>query len=279
METVVEVIGVNGDSVTLAGDKAGVDGMWLASDVKGLYDPEVQAITQSPGNRAGARFVSHRVVERTINFVVSIENGEGLRQSWRHRDARWRRLWAYDDYSTIRVTTEDGVREIKVRMSEIAVDTGYDPHVNQVTDVLMTVVADDPFWYGTEYVKAVYVNKKLSLTVEDANPTGNPVFPVWVLEAPGRWTLPDWSPKDPNRKVRIEHVPENAHLLVQTDPMKRQVVADNDLPVWQWMNGVRWRNPIPPYTDKVTFTVECESSEPRLAQLRLARPYDRPWGV
>lgn len=279
METVVEVIGVNGDVVTIAGENVGVDGIWMATDLEGLYDPEVEVVTQSPGNRAGARYVSHRILERTINFIVTISNDDGVGKTWRARDYRWRRLWAFDRYTKIRVTTDDGVRVLKVRLAEIQVDTTYDPHVNDATDVLMTVVADDPFWYGTEFIKDVIVNKEATITVLNANPTENPVFPVWVLEAPGEWTVPDWSPETPDKAIKIPWVPGNSDLLVQTDPMARQVVAKSGLPVWTWMNGVRFQKHIPPFTDEVKLKIQCKSDEPKQAQLRLVRPYNRPWGL
>lgn len=279
METVVEIIGVNGDSVVLAGENTGVDGIWLDSEVEGLYDPEISTVTKSPANRPGSRFISHRVLERTLIFRVTVENGEGPGNTWRERDTRWRRLWAYDRYATVRVTTDEGSRELKARLTEIEVDTTYDPHVNQATTVVMTVVADDPFWYAPDEVHEVVVNGSATIRVPYANPTGNPVFPVWVLEAPGQWTVPDFSPEEPTKMVQLPNLPAaSSHLVVDSDPAARQLAAADNTPVWNRMNGVRFRNPIEPWTWEMEFPISVVSNAPRSAQLRLKRPYNRPWG-
>lgn len=283
METVIEVIGVNGDQMILAGEETGVDGIWLASELTGFYDPEIQAVTKRRANRPGAKFVSHRILERTVIFKVSIENGKGFGNTWRERDARWRRLWEYDDYSTIRVTTDEGTRNLAVRLQEIEVDTRFDPHVNEVTDITMTVVADDPFWYAPPLIEDVVVNKGAGIKVLRANPTGNPIFPVWVLEAPGTWKVPNYEfKKDGTLKVAnditLPKLNNGEHLLVNTDPAVRQLTAANDANVWGRMNGVRFSNPIPPGTGEVEFWISTDSSTPKQAQLRLERPYIRPWG-
>lgn len=282
METVVEAIGYNGkDSVVLAGEQTGKDGMWLATDVEGLMDPEVQTQTRSPANLPGTRYVSHRIIERTLIFKVTIANDSEPGGTWRERDTRWRRLWSYGDYSTIRVTTDQGARDLQVRLQEITVDTEFDPHVNSATDVTMTVVADDPFWYETPAVKEVTVaaGATSSITITETNPTGNPVFPIWVLEAPGQWAVSDWSAADPDKMLTLPSLGSGAHLVVDTDPAARQLRSATQDPVWARMNGVRFRNEIPPYTGKVTFKVKNVSGVARSAQLRIPRPFNRPWGA
>src|SRR5699024_12612188 len=99
METVIEVVGSNGDRVTLAGENAGMEGIWLAEGVEGLMDPEVDIITKSSGSRPGSRLVSHRIVERTIVFNVTIENY--VNDSWADRDDCWVCMWGYDTHNTI----------------------------------------------------------------------------------------------------------------------------------------------------------------------------------
>ena len=279
METVVEIEGVNGDLVVIAGEYAGVEGIWLMSEVEGMYDPEIQAQTRTVANRPGTSFVSHRILERTLIFKVQIEHGEGPGNTWRERDARWRRLWAYDRYTSVRVVTDEGSRVLKARLSEIEVDTTFDPHVNPATEVVMTVVADDPFWYAPDDIFDVTVSKTANLTVLEANPTDNLIFPVWVLEAPATWTVPDWSPEEPTKKITLPALLAGGHTVVDTDPGARQLSSVLQDPIWARMNGVRFRNGIPAYTNKLTFTLSHDSSTPKQAQLRLKRPFSRPWGA
>lgn len=281
MNTVIEVFGFAGDQVTIVGDHAGKEGIWLESDVSGLVDPKASFITRAPANRPGQRLISYRILERTLTFKVCIENGFGGGSSWEERDARWRRLWAFDKYTTIRVTTRKGYRELKCRLEEIEVDTRYDPHVNSATSVIMTVTADDPFWYGPEEVHTVTVSpgRATTITVPVANPTENPVFPIWVLEAPGTWTIPDYDELyKKQRDVTLPTTAPGQTLLVNQDPASRQIeVADQSL-FWARMNGVRFKGAIPPRTDEMKFQVSLVGSGPLEAQLRLKRPYSRPWG-
>lgn len=279
METVVEITGVNGDVVELSGMYAGGDGMWLATEVEGLYDPEIQTITRPVSNRPGVLYVSHRVLERRLVFRVTIANDEGAGNTWRERDARWRRLWAPGKYTTIRVVTDEGERSLKARLEEIEVDTRYDPHTNSATDVLMTVVADDPFWYAPDDVYEVTVNGTATIQALIANPTSNPIYPEWVLEAPGQWTIPDWGEDHPNKVIPLPRIEAGAHLVVDTDPAARQLQAANQDPVWSRMNGVRFRGVIPEHTGKLDFQISVDAGSPRQAQLRLARPFNRPWGA
>lgn len=285
METVIEIVGVNGDQVVLTGEGAGVDGMWLASQLSGFYDPEIKAVTKRRANRPGTKFVSHRILERIVIFKVTIENGRGFGNTWRERDARWRRLWAYDQYATIRVTTDEGTRNLAVRLESIEVETDYDPDTLGATDVLMTVVADDPFWYAPPLVEDLVVAGSGTIEVARANPTGNPIFPVWILEAPGQWTIPDTGvdlgrvDESKTRHIELPDLGVGEHLVVNTDPAERQLVSHNNTNVWGRMNGVRFRNPIPPNTGALTFDIAVVADAPRQAQLRLERPFDRPWGV
>lgn len=281
METVIEIEGVNGDYVVLSGPQVGRDGMWLASGLEGFFDPEVSTTTRSPANRPGTRLISHRILERTITFKVTIANDSGPGRSWEDRDARWRRLWSWDQYTSIRAVSAGGERTLKARLQEIEVDTRFDPHTNSATDVIMTVVADDPFWYGpTELLEGVVpANGSLTLTSLMANPTSNRIYPEWVLEAPGTWTVPDWSPANPSKTITLPPALPGSHLLVSSDPASRQLLSSNRDPIWQRMNGVRFRNHIPAYTGEVRFRVSVQSGGARQVQLRLNRPFDRPWGA
>lgn len=282
MDTVVEVVGVNGDVVVLAGEETGVDGIWLSSDLKGFLDPEVEVNARQIGNRPGSELVSYRFLERHITFNVAIANDEGIGNTWRERDSRWRRLWDYEEYSKIRVTTDEGQRYISVRLSTIEVDTTYDPHVNEVTTVTMEVVADDPFWYAPELVREVVVTpgQEMSITVLDANPGDVPVYPEWVLEAPGTWAIPDYDLKAGDyRTIRLPSLADGEDLVVNTDPGSRQLTTPADVSIWARMNGVRFAQPIPKFYGKAVFKVLLEADGPRSCQLRIKRPFTRPWGL
>lgn len=278
METVIEVVGNNGDRVTLAGENAGMEGIWLAEGVEGLMDPEVDIITKSSGSRPGSRLVSHRIVERTIVFKVTIENDEN--DSWADRDDRWRGLWGYDTPTEIRVTTTRwGTRILTAYLNEIEVDTEYDPFVNGSTDVTMTVTAYDPFWYAEPKVMELPKTTSGNYTFkfdEDINPTPNPVFPEYVLEGKGTYKIPDG---DTSIKLPLT-LKQGEAVVVNTDPGTRQIVEANGVPVWARMNGVRWRHPLPaksPVRELVVETTGVAVNTP--AMLVVRQPFNRPWGA
>lgn len=71
---------------------------------------------------------------------------------------------------------------------------------------------------------------------------------------------------------------ENA--LIDSDPRVEQVVSESGSNLWARMNGVRFRNFIPPWTKETTFVVTVSGCEPgQMVTLRIPRPWSRPWGL
>lgn len=71
---------------------------------------------------------------------------------------------------------------------------------------------------------------------------------------------------------------ENCNIDV--DPRNEQVVSESGSILWGRMNGIRFRHPIPPYTESKTFTLSvsgCVAGQ--MVSLRLPRPWSRPWGL
>lgn len=273
MEAVVEIIGPSGDSVTIAGEDSGAEGIHLLTEVEGLFDPEIEAVTKASANRPGTRFISHRVLERNLVFKVLIENDE--QESWRERDVRWRRLWRFDEYTTVRVTVDGESRDLRARLSEIEVDTTHDPHTNEATEVIMTAVADDPFWYGEPFEYRGELAGSQLMEVPLVNPTGNRVYPVWALEGGTSWTIPQFGGRP---SINLPALTDDEDIRVDTDPAARQLVSGNGSLVWARMNGVRFSGYIPAFETVEEWTIKNKSSTPKKFMLRLERPYDRPWG-
>lgn len=209
MLTVVELEGVNGERWTLAGPDAGDRGVYLATDVKGLYEPPVKVVYEEPGNYPGARYLSHRILRRDITFAVEILNDRSA-GSWMSRDSEWRKAWAFDEDCTLYITTEEsGTRYLKLRLGESPeVSLFTDPNENVINATVMVCIAGDPFWYeddvvyeaqtvtdtrfdpsgfGWPWPYASLPKETLYITVdpEDGkgglNPTDNIIFPKWTV--------------------------------------------------------------------------------------------------
>jgi hypothetical protein len=70
------------------------------------------------------------------------------------------------------------------------------------------------------------------------------------------------------------------NCIINSDPREEQVVSESGSQVWSRMNGVRFRNPIPPYTRDHSFEITVSGCVPgQSVALRLTRPWSRPWGL
>ena len=207
-DTLVELQGCDGSWWTLAGPGAGNRGVWLASGVTGLHDPPVKVVYEEPGNWPGARYLNHRVLRRDIVFAVTIMHDR--EESWSERDSLWRRAWAFDKDSFLRITTESGTRTLKLRLWESPeVSYEHDPRGKTANNVGMVCIAGDPYWWEDDVVYSVVTKtdtrfdpepywktpkwadlpkEELHIVVDDAvdgkggvNPTDQAIWPKWTM--------------------------------------------------------------------------------------------------
>jgi len=142
------------------------------------------------------------------------------------------------------------------------------------------------------------------------NPTDQIIFPKWILPGsidpipefgwpfpPGvdipwekapfaTFMLPDYDfvmdPDNPERwrRLKLPGLIYGENTVVDTDPRAEQVTSESGTQVWARMNGVRFRNHIPPYTEAVKFEFTASGCAPgQVISLRLPRPWSRPWGL
>lgn len=227
MATVVRLKGVNGEWFNLTtgnyetedGTVLGPSGIYLATDVSGIFDPPVKVVYEEPGNFPGARYRNHRVLRRDVVFGVEILNDEkeGAAHRWSRRDSAWRRAWAFDKDAELHITTdESGTRYLKLRLFESpTVEMVHDPNMNVINLTKMVTVAGDPFWYEDDVVYPAVTTtdttfdpsplpwpwpqtglptETLTIEVPVANPTDQLLWPKWTL--PGS-TLPPAEPYIP----------------------------------------------------------------------------------
>ncbi|WP_066901067.1 hypothetical protein [Mycolicibacterium houstonense] len=246
MATVVRLKGVNGvwfnltdgNYETEGGTVLGPSGIYLATDVSGIFDPPVKAVYEEPGNFPGARYLNHRILRRDVVFGVEILNDEkdGPEHSWSRRDSMWRRAWSFSEDAELHITTdESGTRYLKLRLFESpSVEMAHDPNMNVINLTKMVTVAGDPFWYEDDVVYPAVTTldttfdpnplpwpwpqedlptETLTITVPNANPTDQ------ILWA--KWTLPGSSlaPSEP-------YVPGLPWLGAPNSPATRWIVPD-----------------------------------------------------
>lgn len=172
---------------------------------------------------------------------------------------------------------------------------------------------DPTFFPPFGIADALIPSETLTITVDPSdgrgglNPTDQYIFPKWTVPGaqdsipnfpwpfpPGIpipwekapvtiWTLPDYSFEDEalaNRRLRLPGLIKGENCVVDTDPRVEQVSSESRSQVWARMNGVRFRHPIPSYTEKKTFEITVSGTAPgEMVTLRLPRPWSRPWGL
>lgn len=293
---------MNGQLFTLAGPDAGDKGVYLGTSLDGIYDPPVKTVWEEPANLPGARYLAHKIMRRDIVFGVEIVNDSEPGRTWLDRDSEWRKAWSFERDCKLWVTTDSGRRYLSVRLGESPlVDMSTDPTLNPLNLTLMTVIAGDPFWYGEEVVHDWVLDRDLKnvplvkdgdinpaavtheFDIAELNPTDQPVWPVWVISAPSRVVLPDYSWLDDDfaqRRVVMPSLVEGEDIVVDVDPRSPQVVSWSGSQVWARMAGVRFRHPISPYTRRAQLPVTiAQAPAGAKVQLRLKRPWSRPWGL
>lgn len=139
------------------------------------------------------------------------------------------------------------------------------------------------------------------------NPTDQYIFPKWTVPGstekipefpwpfpPGvdipwerapftQFVIPDYSFEDEkfrNRRVKTPGLIYGENCLIDTDRRQEQISSETGSPVWARMNGVRFRNSIPPYTEEAEFVIDASGCPPgQVITLRLPRPWTRCWGL
>ncbi|QBP31050.1 minor tail protein [Mycobacterium phage Refuge] len=148
---------------------------------------------------------------------------------------------------------------------------------------------------------------KVDRSMGGLNPTDQYIFPKWAVpgsteqipEFPWPWPkgidipwerapftqfiIPDYSFEDPefeNRRLKTPGLIYGENCIIDTDRREEQISSESGSEVWARMNGVRFRNGIPPYTEEREFVIEASGCAPgQVISLRLPRPWTRCWGL
>ncbi|QDP44613.1 minor tail protein [Mycobacterium phage NothingSpecial] len=111
-----------------------------------------------------------------------------------------------------------------------------------------------------------------------------PNIPIPWEKAPfTQFVIPDYSFEDPefaNRRLKLPGLIYGENCVIDTDRREEQIASESGSLVWARMNGVRFRNMIPPYTEEREFVIEASGCAPgQVVTLRLPRPWTRCWGL
>lgn len=121
-------------------------------------------------------------------------------------------------------------------------------------------------------------------TVPDFGWPFPPGIPIpWESAPYVQWVIPDYSFEDSslsNRRLKLPGLIYRENVVIDTDPRVEQVSSETGSQVWARMNGVRFRHPVPPYTESRNFEITVTGCAPgQMVTLRIPRPWSRPWGL
>lgn len=102
-------------------------------------------------------------------------------------------------------------------------------------------------------------------------------FPTMTINTSG---LTGGSPSGRVRTTTEGATAPAENAVIDTDPRVEQVSSESGSQLWARMNGVRFRNPVPPYTPSKTFEITASGvAAGQMVTLRIPRPWSRPWGL
>lgn len=274
----VEVEGVDGSQWTLHGPGAGREGVRLGTSPDGLYDSPVRTLWQQGAFQEGSTPNGVRWDARDVVFVALIGDRGG--KSWQDVDSDWRRAWSYSEDSILRIATTSGTRELKLRMFESPGFTPeFDPRVNEFGEVVMTCRAGDPFWREQPVPQPVASSGSSGTSmVEVYNPTDKPMWLRWVAAPGSRWTIPDYDFRGSKRIITLPTAYTSREVLIDTHPLREQIVVADWANAWEAMGGVQFVNSVPPHTGPVEVPVSWSGSGGSLMLVQ-DRRWSRPWGM
>jgi hypothetical protein len=287
----IEVFGVNGEYFCISGEGSGIEGVQLQPKLKGAIDAPVKSLWL-PG-AYGQTFVDFRWERREVIFTVTIAADDGDSETWHSIDSKWRFAWDYVKPCTVRFTTSDGYRDLKLQMIEEpksyeSMDwEGKDPHLHAVSTVVMTTAAELPFFIGPSDFYEWEDDRSFSRTLFKLNVDCDvPVWPKWTLSDQARWRLPDFSwgneeygrgLMDSGRTVELPFLPKGAGCVADSDPRVQTLLAANRINLQGLWKGQDLLYPIAGGTYSEIPVAVKDVVDGFACRLEVPKWYTRPW--
>lgn len=285
--------GVDGSHWDLAGPGAGAQGVALRPGPSKLIDAPAKTFWIQ--SATGMHYQGRQFQRRDPVFSVQINHPNP--DIWRDIDSRFRMaLGMYDLEFTLNCETPDGVRHLKMRLltEPTAYGTadyeGKDPHIWADSTLAISAAASQPFWYADDLTFSwTSTTGTGSTTLPMQNLGDVDVWPRWFVNAPGLWTLPDYSwgstlynaaQQDATRTVPLPTLRAGEDLSVDSSPDVETLIAANGAPVWNRWGGNGILYPIAPTTVPMNVPVSVSGANAGAAvTLTLPRRFSRPFGV
>ncbi|QWS68137.1 minor tail protein [Gordonia phage VanLee] len=286
----VDIIDIYGREYRVSGPGMGLQNVELGLSPEGLLDGPVTTLWQETAFGWGAYYAGLRYNKRELVLLFNILGDDA--RHWYEVETGFRRGWSYTKDCTIRVTSESGVRELKVRLSEhTKTSMERDPRLRGFSGMVLTCVAGWPFWVGEDITREwelVSGTSGSGFFDPITNDTDMPMYAKYSLDVPGRWTLDDRSygndefgraEEDWDRTLPFPLLTVGQDATVDADPTEETLMCDDAAQRWGDLDGEDLLYPIPP-GETVSIPISVTNASPgAAAQLRLSRNYQRMWGI
>lgn len=280
----LSLVSYTGETVYIHGPRIGHSGIALLTDPEGLWEAPINAVWMQGAFQEGATYLGYRT--EPIDVVLPLAaKGEDYRTWKRNDDTLHRILGNPDTGFTLTAYSPSGTRKLHLRLTSAPkCATKIDPGVTLVSQYVVQARAGWPRWVGKEETSVVsFTSSTGEGTVTVSNPTDTACWPRWVCQAPGKWTLPDYSFTEGPQATRTITTPtlgEGEHLTVDTYPTHEPYVAANGSNIAGRFAGVLFLHPIPPHTPPTPVPVSLTGGPAEGAQCMIVMPrhWRRPYG-
>lgn len=277
---VIEIIGANGDLVTVSGAGQGREGIELCSDPNGLLDEApIKTIWQQSVFQEGATYVDTSIEPKdyVLTFDLFDENGE----DWEGVDQRFYALFEVGKPSKIVYRTDQSDRYIEViKLEATKTVTKHDPRFIQASKMTVTLRAPNPFWIENTVEEEAEFTASGTKNLHVQNDTDRPMFLQWAVTAPGQWEIPDVNPSEPGtvkRWVKTPVLKAGQNLTVDTHPLHETYVSQDRTNIAGLFAGVDFIGFIPPHTPEITLPVRFTGKSGTVG-VRVVEQFQRPFG-
>lgn len=297
-DTILEIEGVSGTTITLAGAGKGDHGCWIAEGgVEDLVTQTFETHYTSHAFQLGADFVGVRYPP--MRPVLSIHVKATETSSFEENLATLQRALSAKRQARIWIETPSTRRWLSVRLeSNLRIDVKQDPGRNHYAFVVVPLIAADPHWYEKDKTSSwisptdTSGGSTASGYVTVHNPTDKDIWLQWVVQAAtgAKWTIPDLSwgddrfvrgTADANRKITLPALQAGEHLRIDTSDSAKdpQVTSSTDTQIYLRMNGVTFLYPVPARTKKTEIPVSVTKAPAGVGiQVRCPQPWSSAIG-
>lgn len=300
----IAILGANGDLVHVSGEKAGAEGVLLASkSVQGLWDAPVTTYGKSGRQQVGGSYKGKSNEWRDLTFGLHLF-GDEVEGGWSRLESRVKRLFTFEkdpwdpDAKLARVIVSEPGRSRRLlrvqKREEPEFEPEDDPNLDEVDTMQFLLRAYQPMWEGRTDTESWSTTESAdSGFVWVSNPTDQPLWHQWVLTR-GTWSIPDFSWTGPeyarkpggkyaDRVLDLAPIDEvHGGARINLDPMRLDIESWSGTNLLGELAGrFFFRHVIPPYTPPTQLPIAVKDAPEggARAELVMRRRWGAPTGL